>query len=245
MNVSELIKEYENGSSLAALGRKYGYTGQTIKKYLEKEGVKIRSQKEQNKFSPQNQRKYIINDNYLDNIDDSDKAYLIGFLAADGCVMKDGSIRIALSSVDKEILQKIQNVLETNYPIRDSMTKDGFEVSTFVFRSAKIREKLSEYNVVHNKTYSFTFPNSLPQKYIIDFIRGYWDGDGSVHYSNGYPRTSLCSYQKEFLEKVLEILEKDYQIPKVKLYKKKESNTWYFQYSISSSQKLYEAFYRV
>ena len=50
--------------------------------------------------------------------------------------------------------------------------------------------------------------------------------------------------KKEFLEKVLEILEKDYQIPKVKLYKKKESNTWYFQYSISSSQKLYEAFYR-
>lgn len=61
--------------------------------------------------------------------------------------------------------------------------------------------------------------------------------------SGGYPRTSLCSHQKDFLEDVIDKLEMLYNIPKVKVYRKKESNVWYFQYSKESSRKLYELFY--
>ena len=134
-------------------------------------------------------------------------------------------------------------VLETNYPIRDSITKDGFNISTFVFRSSKIREQLAKYNIVKNKTYTYSFPDILNEKYIPSFIKGYWDGDGTVCMSGGYPRTSLCSHQKDFLEDVIDKLEMLYNIPKVKVYRKKESNVWYFQYSKESSRKLYELFY--
>ena len=244
MNVSVMIEEYLNGSSLSALAKKYNKDPRTIKRILEKNQITIRSRNEQNKFSPQNQRKYYINDNFLECIDNADKAYLIGFLAADGCIQPDGSIKISLSAKDKELLIKIQSALETNYPIRDSITKDGYEVSTFVFRSATIREQLSKYNIIRNKTYSYSFPKLLEKKYIIDFIRGYWDGDGTVCLINGYPRTSLCSYQKDFLQNIIDFLEKEYKIPKVNLYKKKESNVWYFQYSKESSKKLYNIFYK-
>ena len=152
MNVSVLIEEYLNGSSLAALSRKYNISAYRIKSLLQKNNIAIRSRNEQNKFSPQNQRKYFINDNYLNNIDCEDKAYFLGFLAADGTIQSDGSIKITLSSVDKELLIKFQKILETNYPIRDSITKDGFNISTFVFRSNNIREQLTKYNIVKNKT---------------------------------------------------------------------------------------------
>lgn len=243
MNVSVIIEEYLNGSSLAALSRKYNISAYRIKSLLQKNNIAIRSRNEQNKYSPQNQRKYCINDNYFDEIDCEDKAYLLGFLAADGTIQPDGSVKIALSSIDKELLIKIQTVLETNYPIRDSITKDGFTVSTFVFRSSKIREQLTKYNIIRNKTYTYSFPDALNEKYISSFIKGYWDGDGTVCMSGGYPRTSLCSHQKDFLEDVINKLETLYNIPKVKVYQKKGSNTWYFQYSKESSRKLYELFY--
>lgn len=243
MNVSVIIEEYLNGSSLAALSRKYNISAYRIKSLLQKNNIAIRSRNEQNKYSPQNQRKYYINDNYFDKIDCEDKAYLLGFLAADGTIQPDGSVKIALSSIDKELLIKIQTVLETNYPIRDSITKDGFTVSTFVFRSSKIREQLAKYNIIKNKTYTYSFPEALSEKYIPSFIKGYWDGDGTVCMSGGYPRTSLCSHQKDFLEDVINKLETLYNIPKVKVYQKKGSNTWYFQYSKESSRKLYELFY--
>lgn len=243
MNVSVIIEEYLNGSSLAALSRKYNIGSYRIKSLLQKNNITIRSRNEQNKYSPQNQRKYFINDNYLDNIDCEDKAYFLGFLAADGTIQSDGSIKIALSSIDKELLIKFQKVLETNYPIRDSITKDGFNISTFVFRSNNIREQLTKYNIVKNKTYTYTFPNNLEQKYISSFIKGYWDGDGTICLSGGYPRTSLCSYKRDFLEEVVNKLESIYEIPRVNVYKKKDSNTWYFQYSKISSEKLYRLFY--
>ena len=244
MNVSVIIEEYLNGSSLAALSRKHNISPYRIKNLLQNNNISIRSRNEQNKYSPQNQRKYFINDNYFDNIDCEDKAYLLGFLAADGSIQTDGSIKISLSSVDKELLLKIQSALETNYPIRDSITKDGFNVSTFVFRSSNIREQLTKYNIVRNKTYTYSFPTDLKQEYIASFIKGYWDGDGTVCLSGGYPRTSLCSYRKEFLEEVIDKLHTLYNIPKVKVYKKKDSNTWYFQYSCESSRKLYNLFYK-
>ena len=243
MDVSVMIKEYLTGVSLAALSRKYNISTYRLKNLFIKEGIHIRSRSEQNKYSPQNQRKYFINDNYFDNIDTCEKAYFLGFLAADGCVQADGSIKIALSSIDKELLEKFQNELETNYPIKDSMTNKGYAISTFVFRSTSIREQLEKYNIIRNKTYSYTFPERLPEIYIADFIRGYWDGDGTVCLSGGYPRTSLCSYRRDFLEEVLLKLDIVYHIPQVVIRKKKESNTWYFQYSKESSKKLYEVFY--
>lgn len=244
MNVSVMIKEYTSGYSLAALSRKYNISAYQIKKLLQENNIKIRSRNEQNKYSPQNQRKYVINDSYFDNIDNEDKAYFLGFLAADGTIQPDGSIKIALSTVDKELLIKFQKVLETNYPIRDSITKDGFNVSTFVFRSSKIREQLAKYNIVRNKTYSYSFPENLEQNYILSFIKGYWDGDGTICISGGYPRASLCSYRKVFLETVINKLENIYGIPSVKVLKKKDSNVWYFQYSKKSSEKLYRLFYK-
>lgn len=241
MNAS-VIEEYLIGKSIAELSRKYNISTYKMRKFLVDNNVVIRSQKEQNKYSPQNQRKYHINDNLFDKIDNQDKAYFLGFFAADGTVLSDGSMGFKLSTIDKEILIKFQTFLETDYPIRDYVNKDGYHISEFSFRSSKIREEFAKYNIIRNKTYTFCFPKNIPEEFYIDFIRGYWDGDGTVCLSGGYLRTSLCGYRKEVLEEIINILN-EYGIPKVKIQQKKNTNTYYFQYSINSSKKLYNLFY--
>lgn len=243
MDITVILENYLAGKSLAQLSRETNISTYKIKKILTENNIHIRSKEEQNKYSPQNQRKYKINDNYFDIIT-KNNAYLLGFLAADGSIQKDGSIKIGLSTIDKDFLKMLQTELQSNYPIRDYQTKDGFYVSEFVFRSEKIKNELQKYGIINRKTYTFDFPVNLSQKYWLDFIRGYFDGDGTFCLSGIYNRASLCGYNKVFLEKVVDILDKYYNIPKVTIYKKKDSNVYYFQYSHSSAEKLYNLFYQ-
>ena len=181
MDITVILDKYQAGMSLAKLSKELGISTYKLRKILVENNIHIRSKEEQNKYSPQNQRKYYINDDYFSNLT-HDNCYLLGFLAADGSIQKDGSIKIGLSSIDEDFLKMIQKSLESNYPIREYQTKDGFNISEFVFRSEKIKSQLQNYGIVNRKTYSFEFPKNLPEQYWIDFIRGYFDGDG--HYMN-------------------------------------------------------------
>ena len=243
MDITVIKQLYEGGKSLAQLSKEFEISTYKLKKVLIAEGIHIRSKEEQNKYSPQNQRKYEIWDDFFDELN-STNIYLMGFLAADGSIQKDGGIKIGLSTIDKQFLEKVRTVLRSNYPIRDYITKDGFSVSEFIFRSEKIKQKLAEYGIVNNKTKTFTFPYNLPKEFYIDFIRGYFDGDGTFCMAGQYCRASLCGYNQKFLQSVVDILENQYNIPAVKIQKDNRGNTYYFQYSQISAQKLYELFYK-
>ncbi len=243
MDITVIKQLYERGKSLVQLSKETQISTYRLKKMLMAEGVHIRSKEEQNKYSPQNQRKYKVYDDFFTDLNPTN-VYLIGFLAADGSIQKDGGIKIGLSKIDKIFLEKIRTLLCSNYPIRDYLTKDGFEVSEFIFRSEKIKQRLSEFGIVNNKTKTFQFPYNLPKDLYIDFIRGYFDGDGTFCTAGKYCRASLCGYNEQFLRDIVNILENQYNIPKVKIQKDNRGNTYYFQYSQTSAKKLYELFYK-
>ena len=243
MDITVIKQLYESGKSLAQLSKETDISAYKLKKMLIAEGIHIRSKEEQNKYSPQNQRKYEVWDEFFEKLNPTN-VYLMGFLAADGSIQKDGGIKIGLSTIDRAFLEKVRIILHSNYPIRDYLTKDGFSVSEFIFRSEKIKQKLAEYGIVNNKTKTFNFPYNLPEEFYIDFIRGYFDGDGTFCIAGQYHRASLCGYNQQFLQDVVNILEKQYDIPAVKIQKDNRGNTYYFQYSQTSAQKLYELFYK-
>ncbi len=243
MDITVIKQLYTSGKSLAQLSKESQISVYKLKKILIAEGVHIRSKEEQNKYSPQNQRKYEVYDEFFDELNPTN-VYLMGFLAADGSIQKDGGIKIGLSTIDKPFLEKVRAILHSNYPIRDYLTKDGFSVSEFIFRSEKIKQKLAQYGIVNNKTKTFVFPYNIPKEFYIDFIRGYFDGDGTFCLAGQYCRASLCGYNQEFLQSVVNILENQYNIPRVKIQKDNRGNTYYFQYSQTSAKKLYELFYK-
>ena len=240
VDTSVMIEEYNNGASLNKLSRKYKITPYQIKKVLQANDIHIRSRNEQNKYSLQNQRQYTINDSYFSK-QSSRMAYLLGFLAADGCVYKKRNlIKIGLSSIDRKFLEEIQIELKTNYKICDYETKDGFTVSELKFSSEQIKRDLAEYNIIPQKTYNFSFPKKLNSKYYLDFIRGYFDGDGSVSTAGQSLRWQICSYTKPILESIISIFQ-EYGISKVNIYKNR--NLYYFQYSTNATKQIYNLLY--
>lgn len=241
MDIKELIKEYKEGFSIASLARKYDLTAYIIRKTLVNNAIQIRSQKEQNKYSPQNQHKYQVNDNYFKE-ENENMAYLLGFLAADGSIIEATQIlRVAVAEKDRDFLILLGQELSSTYPVRKYTSKQGFTSYSINPKSPTIIKDLEKYNIIRNKTYNFKFPILLDKKYWKDFIRGYFDGDGSVCTAGKQAiRFTICSHEKDVLEKTIDYFF-EYNVPKVKLQKK--DNTYYFQYSTNATKKIYNILY--
>lgn len=118
-----------------------------------------------------------LNHSSFDNLSEA-SAYWAGFLAADGNVDSKNRVRIMLKYDDIGHLVKFANFLESTHKIQSNTTT--YDRCAFEFTSKNIVEKLySLYNIVPNKSLILLPPNSLGS-YIVDFIRGYFDGDGSL-----------------------------------------------------------------
>ena len=223
-----------------------GVTITQVRKTLLENNIRIRNFSEAATISNQIRRKYSVNDNYFDE-ENPNMAYYLGFIAADGTVSKDGNqIKIGLSSVDKNFLERMREELSIEKEIFTYETANGFSVSELRFTSAKIKQKLAEYNIVPRKTYSFSFPTKLNRKYWIDFIRGYFDGDGSISTAGPHAiRFQICAHRKEVLETIINFFYEEYSIPKVNIQiaQREKNNLYYFQYSTSSTKEIYNKLY--
>lgn len=126
-------------------------------------------------------RKYSLNENYFENIDSNNKAYVLGFIYADGSV-SDYYLSIGLSAKDVEILYFIKNELNYGGKIYNHNNKtNDREYKIFSVSSKKIVNDLIKLGVIKNKTY---LSKELPiynKKYVGAFLRGFFDGDGSIY----------------------------------------------------------------
>ena len=68
MDITVIKQLYTSGKSLAQLSKESQISVYKLKKILMAEGIHIRSKEEQNKYSPQNQRKYEVYDEFFDEL---------------------------------------------------------------------------------------------------------------------------------------------------------------------------------
>lgn len=147
-----------------------------------------------------------VNHNFLNIIDNQDKAYILGLWYADGTVYeKTNCIKIDL--IDKEILEKIKDTIEYNGEIKKYVQgkkrfygieyecKDSYRLS---LSSSQLKNRLIELGCVPNKSSILRFPRKeqVPDKFIKDFIRGYFDGNGTIGY--WIPKTKNNTNWKKF-----------------------------------------------
>ena len=162
-------------------------------------------------------RKEEIDDEFFKSIDSEEKAYFLGLLAADGCVSKDRNrITLTLHEQDVKVLQRFAKLINTSvktYPNNATMR-------TVVFTSKQIKQNLIELGVTPLKAKTLCMPN-IPKEFLIHFVRGYFDGDGSVNQYNVY----FSSSSKKLIEE-LELFFSD--IPTFK-YQQKDTNVWYLK----------------
>lgn len=137
-------------------------------------------------------RIYTLNETFFDIIDTEDKAYFLGFLYADGNhFTKRNRITISLQERDKHILEKFNEIIESNRPLsfrkKETINKrKGFEncQNQFILNinNKHLSKKLLDLGLFNNKTMILKFPteNQVPEELQKHFIRGYFDGDGCV-----------------------------------------------------------------
>lgn len=117
----------------------------------------------------------------FDKIDTEEKAYWLGFLFADGYVSKDprNEIEISLQLLDVEHLYKFKNFLKSkNRVILD------YKVGRcrFVVTNKHFKQTLKSLGCVNNKSLILEYPK-IDKSLERHFIRGYFDGDGSLTYA--------------------------------------------------------------
>ena len=214
-----------------------------IRRCLQKYGL-YRTQTEAVRNNPQNQRKYFVKDDYFDE-ENERMAYVLGLLAADGCVRKDSNeIKLSFSSIDEDFLKILQTEIG-GCPVSNYITNKGFSVSTWRLTSKHIKEQLGKYNIVPQKTFTFSFPQNLNKKYWKDFIRGYFDGDGSISTAGSSAiRFQICSATRSTLETMIDFFEEQ-GVPKISILCRRTGKNplYYFQYSSVSTRKIYEILY--
>lgn len=113
-------------------------------------------------------------------------SYWAGFVAADGCLTRNGALKIALAAKDREHLNKFGTELSFAGPVRDGLanTPNGREVpySYLVVWSREILLDLKRnFGLLERKTLTLLPPRWLPEPLAEAFIVGLIDGDGSIH----------------------------------------------------------------
>ena len=116
-------------------------------------------------------------------------AYVLGFIVADGClgvkrVKKDGTKRfyMNITSKDIDILEKIKRAMKAEQKINSKL--GGFENSGRAWQiqigHQEICKDLLALGIMPRKSHRLG-PIQVSDKYFSDYIRGFFDGDGTVY----------------------------------------------------------------
>lgn len=139
-----------------------------------------------NKYGYDTSFTYKVDELFFEKIDSEEKAYVLGWMYSDGNVMPEGKLRICLNQKDEEIILKIKDILEYEGPLYYKKERNSSEKQVeLCINRKKMTDDLNKLGVIPAKSLVIDFPtfDQVPQNLIHHFVRGVFDGDGSI--SNG------------------------------------------------------------
>lgn len=202
----KIIDLYLNNNSLKAIGEIFHCDRNVIKRVLEENNIQLR----------QRTSKYAANYDIFETIDSKEKAYWLGFLAADGCNYQrqyNASILINIHQRDIKQLEKFKKFCNTDAKIVSYITSTGFSNNTpmckIVLNSKKMSNDLIDKGIIPRKSLVLE-PPKIDAQYYLPFILGYFDGDGSITKSSQYNNYSFSIQgTKEILLWICQVLNID------------------------------------
>jgi len=121
----------------------------------------------------------------------TDFAYAIGLLTADGCLSKDGR-HIDLTSKDRAQIVLFKKCLDLTTKVSRKNSGAGNQAYHTQFGDVLFYRFLESIGLTPAKSKTISSV-SIPQNYFLDFLRGYFDGDGSSY--SYYDPTYKKSYR--------------------------------------------------
>lgn len=141
-------------------------------------------------------QKYYVNKCYFDIIDTEEKAYWLGFLAADGCVY-DNELHLNLSFQDIEHIVKFRKAINSNHRINYIKNNNNFSKGlitrqySLIISNKYLITALSKYNIIPRKSFIVTMPD-IAENLKLHYIRGIIDADGSLYYNDKYAQLNIA-----------------------------------------------------
>lgn len=172
----DFLKEYYDKKQYSEIATELGYTERQIRGKINNMGLtKLR------KFDKK----------YFHSIDTNEKAYWLGFIYADGCVIcnperRNYELSIQLNKNDDYILSKLSENIGGNHKLKYIHSRKEFngykyETDSCILRvyAKQIVDDLINNGVVPDKTNQRDFPEC--NEYFVAFLRGFLDGDGCIY----------------------------------------------------------------
>lgn len=147
---------------------------------------------------------YPVDDGYFRTIDSDTKAYILGWIASDGSIQR-GAVTLCIHRKDGETLAALRDAVCPELPIRP---REGRELITFTLSSTQIVADVCRWLDIApgKKDAVVRFPELGSDSLKWAFVRGYFDGGGSVDTprvrASGvmpYPRCKIASTSRRLL----------------------------------------------
>lgn len=151
--------------------------------------------------------KYQLNESYFNIIDNANKAYFLGFLYADGYIdegfdrkgnfkRRGQTLNLTLKLEDTYILELLRKDIQSEKPLMYIKSQDKYRLCIC---SKHLVSSLVKLGCGQAKTFTLKFPteDQVPKHLLSHFIRGYFDGDGTIYFKEGvqYVTSVQSSFQ--------------------------------------------------
>lgn len=211
--INEIVERYNNGERYDYIAKEFHFDKEKVRFILEKYGNGVKEKSDAFRI-------YNINKHFFDNINTDVKAYILGLLYTDGCRRKRENhyqIILKLQDRDVDILYKIKKAMNFERPLkfidlslqpRDFNQRNQYSL---IIDNKQIALSLEKWGIIPNKTKTLKFPDFLSENLIPHFIRGCWDGDGTISHNLKEQRAGfigtydMCVKIKEHIENKLNV----------------------------------------
>lgn len=180
-HLSNIKRLYESGLNLTEIGKIYDVSYGTIKNKLKNMDVKILNFYDKNPRNSHFFHPWRLN---------AESVYWLGYMYADGYV-NSKSNEISITSNDKEHLVKFKEALQSTNKITswiDNRFQKPSYSNRFAVKDPQMKRDLIFLGCFPQKSLTLEEFPELEEDLISHFIRGYFEGDGSLHYTHGGKR---------------------------------------------------------
>lgn len=187
----KILEFYNDGYGVMELSNKFQLHRATIQRILKRNDVKLR------KRTPAHYDIHFFDEYNVDS------CYWAGFIAADGYVRSDrDNVSIHLSASDASHLKKLETL--TNYTGKTRVYENECCLS---FAGEWFPKALAKnFDIYPRKTVNITISDKIPKDMIPHFLRGYFDGDGSVVKIENYLRANFTSGSTVLLNQIVDYM---------------------------------------
>lgn len=230
-NSEQIIQDYLNGMYCEDIAKKYNVEVHSIYHVLDKAKIERRTGKHSN-----------CNEDYFEKINTPNKAYLLGFITADGSIVGQyhSTCQIEIKNNDIDLLYFARKEISPNQKIYN-VEYNNKSNSKINFSSKKLCNDLKKYGIVPNKSKIIKdVPvDFVPKELLRYYFRGLIDGDGCVHKDG---KISIYSGSESFIKSVQKILVEEAGVKALGIY---FGTTYFITWSSKSDrEKLYNYLYK-